>query len=66
MISEHAWYKSSHSGGEGGNCIEWAPATVATRGVVPVRDSKVPSGPVLTVSPTAWASFIAFAARSDV
>ncbi|MEV0263253.1 DUF397 domain-containing protein [Streptomyces sp. NPDC050617] len=66
MISENAWYKSSHSGGEGGNCVEWAPSTVATHGVVPVRDSKAPHGPVLTVSPVAWASFIAFAARSDV
>ncbi|WP_425428530.1 DUF397 domain-containing protein [Streptomyces varsoviensis] len=34
--------------------------------VVPVRDSKVPNGPVLMVSPDAWVSFIAFASRSDV
>ncbi|WP_410539553.1 DUF397 domain-containing protein [Streptomyces sp. KL2] len=27
-------------------------------GIVPVRDSKVPSGPVLAFPPTSWASFI--------
>jgi len=30
----------------------------AHTGVVPVRDSKVPSGPVLTVAAPAWTSFV--------
>ncbi|MFD9145430.1 DUF397 domain-containing protein [[Kitasatospora] papulosa] len=49
-----AWYKSSYSGAEGGDCVEFAAA--ATQ--VHVRDSKQVSGPVLTVGPDAWASFV--------
>ncbi|MEV0262730.1 DUF397 domain-containing protein [Streptomyces sp. NPDC050617] len=63
-VTPTEWVRSSYSGPEGGQCVEWAPGAVA-HGVVPVRDSKDPSGPVLTVSPAAWAAFIAFAARSD-
>ncbi|MER8185818.1 DUF397 domain-containing protein [Kitasatospora sp. NPDC094015] len=50
------WVKSSYSGGNSGNCVEWAPGC-ASRGVVPVRDSKDPDGPALTFSTTAWAAF---------
>jgi Domain of unknown function (DUF397) len=48
------WRKSSYSGGEG-NCVE-----VATNmpGVVAVRDSKNPSGPMLTFSADAWRRFV--------
>ncbi|MFJ4502217.1 DUF397 domain-containing protein [Streptomyces sp. NPDC088864] len=48
------WYKSSYSS-NGGNCLE-----VATNldGTVPVRDSKQDSGPVVTVSATAFSSFV--------
>ncbi|MGW2846107.1 DUF397 domain-containing protein [Streptomyces sp. NPDC001274] len=52
------WIKSSYSGG-GGSCVEWAPAQVPTTGVVPVRDSKNPGGPVLHASSTAFATFVA-------
>ncbi|WP_181786734.1 DUF397 domain-containing protein [Streptomyces phytophilus] len=52
------WVKSSHSNGDGGNCVEWAP-DLAVSGVVPVRDSKDPDGPALTFSADAWAAFIA-------
>ena len=55
--SELAWFKSSYSGAEGGDCVEVATDT----GAVHVRDSKTTSGPVLTVSPDAWAGFIASA-----
>ncbi|MDH6135988.1 hypothetical protein P3T37_005407 [Kitasatospora sp. MAA4] len=55
-LSGATWTKSSHSGGNSGNCIEWAPA-FASRGAVPVRDSKDPDGPALTFTPTAWAAF---------
>ncbi|RDG36706.1 DUF397 domain-containing protein [Streptomyces corynorhini] len=51
------WLKSSYSGG-GGSCVEWAPARATATGIVPVRDSKVPRGPVLTVRTHAFASFV--------
>ncbi|MFP1628336.1 DUF397 domain-containing protein [Streptomyces sp. 5K101] len=50
-----AWRKSTYSNGDGGNCVEVCDAHT---GVVPVRDSKVPSGPVLTVTALAWSSFV--------
>ncbi|GAA1588269.1 hypothetical protein GCM10009678_83340 [Actinomadura kijaniata] len=37
------WRKSSRSAGQGGNCVELANVP----GVVAVRDSKSPDGPVL-------------------
>ncbi|MFE4826324.1 DUF397 domain-containing protein [Streptomyces sp. NPDC056672] len=52
------WFKSSYSN-NGGTCVEWAPAYVSATGVVPVRDSKDPSGPVLNVPAGAFASFVA-------
>ncbi|MEV5375679.1 DUF397 domain-containing protein [Streptomyces nondiastaticus] len=52
------WVKSSYSGPEGGGCIEWAPALATAHGIVPVRDSKIPGGPVLTLGPGAWSSFV--------
>ncbi|MFH8984923.1 DUF397 domain-containing protein [Streptomyces varsoviensis] len=61
-LSAVVWRKSSYSNQEGGECVEVADGFP----VVPVRDSKVPNGPVLMVSPDAWVSFIAFASRSDV
>ncbi|MFG2214380.1 DUF397 domain-containing protein [Streptomyces sp. NPDC048685] len=51
------WFKSSYSD-NGGACIEVAANLVASRGVVPVRDSKKPGGPVLTASPASFASFV--------
>ncbi|GAA3176699.1 MULTISPECIES: DUF397 domain-containing protein [Streptomyces] len=52
------WFKSSYSS-NGGQCIEIAANLVASRGVVPVRDSKDPQGPALSVDATAFASFVA-------
>ncbi|MGW8552635.1 DUF397 domain-containing protein [Streptomyces tubercidicus] len=52
------WFKSSYSG-NGGSCIEVAANVVGTRGVVPVRDSKNPSGPVLDFAADAFSSFVA-------
>lgn len=52
------WYKSSYSD-NGGTCVEVAANLVASCGVVPVRDSKSPSGPVLNVSTDAFSSFVA-------
>ncbi|MGW8375728.1 DUF397 domain-containing protein [Streptomyces sp. ODS28] len=53
------WVKSSYSSAEGGNCLEWSPASAAATGVVPVRDSKVPAGPVLAFPAGSFAGFIA-------
>ncbi|MFE7839540.1 DUF397 domain-containing protein [Streptomyces sp. NPDC057474] len=49
-----AWFKSSYSGAEGGQCVEVAAGT----GVVHIRDSKAVAGPVIRVSREAWAGFI--------
>ncbi len=56
-LSRAQWIKSSHSNGNGGNCIEFTRSTLAT-GTVPVRDSKNPHGPALTFPTTAWQEFI--------
>lgn len=52
------WVTSSYSG-NGGQCIEVAANLAASRGIVPVRDSKDPSGPVLDLPVGAFASFVA-------
>ncbi|MDX2936494.1 DUF397 domain-containing protein [Streptomyces ipomoeae] len=57
VASGLAWFKSSYSGAEGGECVEVAAATA----VVHVRDSKAVAGPVVTVSREAWAGFVALA-----
>ncbi|MEV5531049.1 DUF397 domain-containing protein [Streptomyces prunicolor] len=52
------WFTSSYSD-NGGACIEVAANLVAPRGIVPVRDSKIPTGPVLGFPAGAFSSFIA-------
>ena len=52
---EPRWLKSSYSGNGGSDCVEVARNLP---GIVAVRDSKNPHGPVLTVSTDEWASFI--------
>ncbi len=53
-ITELAWFKSSYSDGEGGNCVEVAASPAA----VHVRDSKVTAGPELAVAPASWGAFL--------
>jgi len=50
------WRKASYSGDNGGACVEVARNLP---GVVAVRDSKDPAGPVLTFSRGDWAAFTA-------
>ncbi|MFK0099529.1 DUF397 domain-containing protein [Streptomyces sp. NPDC091040] len=52
-----AWFKSSYSNTEGGQCIEVATGA----GAVHVRDSKDVAGPVLHLSQNAWAGFVGLA-----
>ncbi|MFE7127588.1 DUF397 domain-containing protein [Streptomyces sp. NPDC057617] len=54
-LSGASWHKSSHSDASGGNCLE---AARTPTGIVPVRDSKIPAGPVLTFPAVSWAAFI--------
>ncbi|MFJ8076841.1 DUF397 domain-containing protein [Streptomyces sp. NPDC096176] len=56
--SELAWFKSSYSGGEGGECVEVA---AANDGVF-VRDSKNVRLPHLVVGAAGWACFVRFTA----
>ncbi|MFI0449229.1 DUF397 domain-containing protein [Actinomadura sp. 6N118] len=56
------WRKSSHSQAGSGDCVEVANARAAN---ILVRDSKDPSGPVLTFNSSEWAAFIAAAKASD-
>ncbi|MDK1473848.1 DUF397 domain-containing protein [Streptomyces sp. 549] len=75
------WFKSSHSGDEGGACLEvayqWRKSSysgseggdcveVATcPDAVHIRDSKNPDGPVLTVTPAAFTALTTHARRQS-
>ncbi|MFD3946199.1 DUF397 domain-containing protein [Streptomyces sp. NPDC058579] len=53
-LSSVAWRKSSYSNEDGGNCLEVADALP----LVPVRDSKNPTGPALLIAAPAWGAFV--------
>ncbi|MFI1192502.1 DUF397 domain-containing protein [Micromonospora sp. NPDC020750] len=53
LTSAH-WRKSTRSGSNGGDCVEVADNLP---GIVAVRDSKDPAGPVLSFTPAAWTAF---------
>ena len=55
-VENATWRKSSYSGSNGGNCVEVADNLP---GVVAVRDSKDPDGPVLAFTPDDWQAFTA-------
>lgn len=52
-VPEAAWRTSSYSGGQG-ECV----AVAAAPEVVPVRDTKQLTGPILGFSRDAWAAFL--------
>ncbi|MER6996974.1 DUF397 domain-containing protein [Streptomyces sp. NPDC000410] len=76
-IEQLHWFKSSYSGGEGGDCIEvaveWRKSShsggeggecveiAACPSTIHVRDSKNVTGPQLAVPPAAWSSFVTYA-----
>ncbi|MFJ1552625.1 DUF397 domain-containing protein [Streptomyces mirabilis] len=51
------WRKSSYSSDQGGECIEVAETLDTT---IAVRDSKNPTGPILTIAPAAFATFVSW------
>ncbi|MFD5085422.1 DUF397 domain-containing protein [Kitasatospora sp. NPDC058201] len=53
-LARAAWVKSSYSQ-QGGNCVE---VELGSSGIVPVRDSKDPSGPALVFPDEGWRSFV--------
>ncbi|MFG2908470.1 DUF397 domain-containing protein [Kitasatospora sp. NPDC048286] len=53
-LTHAGWRKSTYSGGSNG-CVEVADGF---NGVMPVRDSKDPSGPALLFPSAAWQSFV--------
>lgn len=62
MRTEPAWFTSSYSNSEGGDCVEVALGP----GAVLVRDSKDRAGARLTFPSDAWRAFVAFAVTLDV
>ncbi|MFF5282123.1 DUF397 domain-containing protein [Streptomyces sp. 62] len=54
-LTAAVWRKSSYSNGDGGECVEVADNVP---GLVPVRDSKRPDGPVLLLPAAVWAPFV--------
>ncbi|WP_411147228.1 DUF397 domain-containing protein [Streptomyces sp. A30] len=53
-LGQLSWRKSTYSGDQGGSCVEIAeaPTTIA------IRDSKTPAGPILTLDPAAFTTFV--------
>ncbi|MEV5353370.1 DUF397 domain-containing protein [Streptomyces sp. NPDC052693] len=56
-LTTAVWHKSTYSDGGANNCLE---VTHHSPDIVPVRDSKVPDGPVLVFGASPWASFLTF------
>lgn len=54
-----AWFKSSYSGNEGGECLEAA----TTPDTIHIRDSKAPARAQLAFSAPGWAAFVRYAAQ---
>ncbi len=52
---EPAWFKSSYSDNQGGECVEGARMG---GGVMAVRDSKQPDGPAFAFGADAWSAFL--------
>ncbi|GGV78394.1 hypothetical protein GCM10010294_47240 [Streptomyces griseoloalbus] len=55
------WRKSSYSSDQGGNCVEFAEIPTSA---IAVRDSKNPAGPILTLGPAAFATFLDWTATA--
>jgi hypothetical protein len=63
-LAAAAWVKSSYSGGNGGNCLEFSRTLHPT---IPVRDSKAtPNAPALHFAAPDWAAFVAALKSGDL
>jgi hypothetical protein len=58
---EMQWRKSSYSSDQGGQCLEVAETPRAT---VAIRDSKTPAGPILTLDPATFTTFVNWTSTS--
>jgi hypothetical protein len=56
-LTTAVWRKSSYSDGGANNCVEVADNCP---GMIPVRDSKQPQGPILVFGANPWASFLTY------
>lgn len=54
-LSTATWRKSSRSSSTGGECLE---VCDDFPDLVPIRDSKTPTGPALIVTAPAWSAFL--------
>lgn len=54
-LNPTTWRRSSYSNANGGNCVE---VSEDFPGIVPVRDSKTPHGPVIVVPTAVWDTFV--------
>ncbi|MGW0204903.1 DUF397 domain-containing protein [Streptomyces sp. NPDC003233] len=79
-IEQFTWFKSSYSGGEGGQCVElayiWHKSSyssgeggerlevAAEPTAIHIRDSKQPTAPHLTVAPATWTAFLTVEGKS--
>ncbi|THA44639.1 DUF397 domain-containing protein [Streptomyces sp. A1136] len=60
------FFKSSYSGNDQSQCVGVAPlASVGLDGVA-VQDTKLEGGPVITLAPTAFRTFVGYAVRGCV
>lgn len=65
MTDSPRWFTSSYSD-NGGQCVEVAVNLAASRGIVPVRDSKDAGGAVVTFGTAAFAAFVGAARDGSV
>jgi hypothetical protein len=64
-IGPLAWRKSSYSGDQGGDCVEIAETPCSTTPTtLAIRDSKTPAGPILTLDPAAFTTFVNWTATT--
>ncbi|MEV7842918.1 DUF397 domain-containing protein [Streptomyces cyaneofuscatus] len=54
-LSTASWRSSSYSNTNGGECVQ---VSDDFPGIVPVRDSKNPTGPTLVLRAAAWSAFV--------
>ncbi|MFJ2603767.1 DUF397 domain-containing protein [Streptomyces sp. NPDC087425] len=62
LAPEGAWFKSSYSTSDGGNCVEIADLNAE----VGIRDSKNITGPALAVRAGAWSVFVGLVRTESV